>query len=129
MKQVNNKVQNYLGVLTMLVIFLTTFQGLIPTMPINNPLTISIISAIVLFLVNTLTAWKQYLSKAIDNKAMIPVAIMCLLALLGGLNDLFDVFHFNANTNQWIRFWLTFITMGLNLLSQLLFPKEENIKE
>lgn len=127
MEKINKKVQNYLGVLTILVVVLTAFQGLIPTMPITNTITISIISAVILFLVNTLTAWKQYLSKVIDNKAIIPIAIMCLLALVGGLNDLFKVFPFDDITNQWIRFGFTCATLVLNLLSQLMFPKEETI--
>lgn len=113
------------NVFTLLVLVLTTFQGLIPTMPITNQASITLISAVTMFLVTGLTAWKQYLSGGIDNAAMTPTLIVALVATLGGLNDLFTVVPLAATTAQWIRFGVTLLTMFLNLLSKVLWPAPE----
>ena len=128
MEKINKTAGKYLALISMLVIIFTAFQGVIGLMPIKNELVISIISAIVLFLVSTLTAWQQYLSKLTDNKALIPTLILCAIALVGGLNDVFNVIPMSEIANQWVRFVITFVTMILNLTSNLLFPKDEIVE-
>ncbi len=104
---------------TALVLMLTTFQGLIPALPIGNTVAIS---AIVMFLVSGLTAWKQYLSIEIDNIGLKPTLFVAILATLGGFNDLLNVIHVNETTGQWIRFGITFLAAFINLASKLLWP-------
>ena len=128
MGKINKTAGKYLALISMLVIIFTAFQGVIGLMPVKNELVISIISAIVLFLVSTLTAWQQYLSKLTDNKALIPTLILCAIALVGGLNDVFNVIPMSEIANQWVRFVITFVTMILNLTSNLLFPKDEIVE-
>ena len=128
MEKINKTAGKYLALISMLVIIFTAFQGVIGLMPVKNELVISIISAIVLFLVSTLTAWQQYLSKLTDNKALIPTLILCAIALVGGLNDVFNVIPMSEIANQWVRFVITFVTMILNLTSNLLFPKDEIVE-
>lgn len=110
------------NVFTMLVVLLTAFQGLIPTLPITNNHTITLVSAIAMFLVSGFTAWKQYLSEEIANASLRPTLIVAIIATIGGLNDVFNVVQFSETADQWIRFAITFITMGLSLVSKILWP-------
>lgn len=110
---------------TILVLVLTAFQGLIPTIPVKDEQAITIISAIVLFLVSALTCWKQYVSIEIDNKAIAPTLIVVIVATFGALNELLGVFSFSELAAQWIRFSITFITMVLNLVSKSMWPTSE----
>lgn len=107
---------------TLIVLVLTTFQGLIPAMPITNQGTITLISAVMMFLVTGFTAWKQYLSNEISNEAMGPTLFVALIATMGGLNDLFSLVPLGAVASQWIRFSITAITMILNLASKTIWP-------
>ena len=119
------KKTNAIGVITILVLFLTTLQGLIPTIPITNETTITIFSAVILFVVNGLTLIKNYLSIEINNVANKAALILLIVAILGGLNDLFGVISFSDTVSQWLRFSLTFIIAFLNLAAKLLFPTPE----
>lgn len=114
--------QKLVGVFTVTVIFLTTFQGLIPSMPFQNPNTITIVSAITLYLVTALTVWKQNLSKQIDDVAKWPTIIVGIVATIGGLNDLVGLVPIPEIVGQWLRFGITFIVMFLNVLSKVLWP-------
>jgi hypothetical protein len=114
-----NKLAN---VFTLLVLLLTTFQGLIPTMPITN---VTVISAVTMFLVTGLTAWKQYVSAEIDNASMQASFFMAMVATLGALLELFNVLPFNDTTAQWLRFGITLITAFINLASKILWPTED----
>jgi hypothetical protein len=113
------------NIFTLLVLALTAFQGLIPTMPLSNPATLTLVSAIVMFLVSALTAWKQALSVEIDNAGIWPTLIVAIVATIGGLNDLFQVIPFGQNTSQWVRFGITFLTMIINLASKVIWPTAE----
>jgi len=110
---------------TLLVIFLTAFQGLIPTIPAASNSALAITSAVTMFVVSSLTIWKQYLSNEIDNKAAKPTIIVAIIATIGGANDLFDVVHFSHLADQWIRFFITLVTMFLNVASKILWPTNE----
>ena len=107
---------------TMLVLLFTTLQGLLPALPMGNT---TVLSAIIMFGVSGLTAWKQYLSIEIDNSSLWPTLIVAILATLGGLNDLVNLVHFNSVTGQWVRFGITFLTAFLNLASKILWPTAE----
>lgn len=107
---------------TILVVILTTIQGLIPAMPLTNEHTITLVSAILIFLVSGITAWKQYLSSEIDTSALKPTLFIAIVATLGGLNDLFNVVPLNDVTAQWVRFGITALTAAINLASKVLFP-------
>lgn len=113
------------NIFTILVIFLTAFQGMIPAMPITNETTLKTISAIVLFLVSGFTLWKQWLSVEVDSKSVKPTLILTIIATLGAVNEMFDVVTLDNTWAQWIRFGVTFITMALNVLSKLMWPTEE----
>lgn len=105
--------------LTVVALLLVTFQGLIPAIPLQNT---TLISAVVMFLVTAVTAWKQYLSDEISNAGIRPTLFVAIIATLGGLNELFNVIHFSGTTGQWIRFAITFITAFINVASKILWP-------
>lgn len=117
--------QKLVGVFTVAVIFLTTFQGLIPSIPFQDPVTLTIISAITLYLVTALTVWKQTLSRQISDAAKWPTIIVGIVATVGGLNDIIGVIHIPEMLGQWLRFGITFITMFLNVLSKVIWPTPE----
>ena len=108
-----------LNLFTMLVAIFTLFQGLIPSLPIPDT---TVVSAIVMFLVLALTAWRQAFSRIINNAALWPTIIIAAIATIGGLNDLFDVFSISDIAGQWIRFSITALTAVLNLLSTTFWP-------
>lgn len=122
MESKKSKITN---IFTLLVLLGTAFQGLIPTIPLSNATTLTILSAITLFLVSGLTAWKQALSVEIRNHSLKPTIIVAIVATLGGLNDLFNVIPLSETANQWIRFVITLITLFLNLASKVLWPTAE----
>lgn len=109
---------------TLLVIIITAFQGLIPAMPMPNVNTVTLISAIAMFLASGLTIWKQALSEEISNKSLVPTYIVAGIATLGLLNELFNVIPLTPPMDQWIRFSITFITMVLNLISKIKYPTD-----
>lgn len=108
-----------LNLFTVLVMFFTLFQGLIPSLPINDT---AIISAVVMFLVQGLTAWRQAFSQNISNASLWPTIIIATVSTFGGLNDLFNVVQISEVAGQWIRFSITALTAILNLLSTILWP-------
>ena len=112
------------NVFTVFVLVLTVFQGLIPSMPIDNTVLLATISAITMYVVNGLTIWKNFLSNEIDNTANRPALILAIIATLSGLNDLFDVITFSDVTGQWIRFAITLLSAILTLISKLFYPTE-----
>jgi hypothetical protein len=116
---------NLANFFTVLVLILTAFQGLIPTMPIMNPGTITLISAITMFLVSGLTTWKQFISTEINNKAMNPTIIVTVVAVIGSLNDLTQAIPMGETAAQWVRFGITFVVMCLNIVSKIYWPTEQ----
>ncbi len=120
--QASNKLAN---TITYIVLFLTTFQGLIPAIPIKNNHTVTLLSAVVMLLVTTGTYLKNFLSTEIAKAAQKATHILFAIAVLGGLNDFFDLVKFNEITDQWIRFGITLAITFLNLLAKLLYPTPE----
>lgn len=117
------------GLFTLLVVLLTTFQGLIPAMPIGNPTVLTTVSAFTMFFVSALTVWKQFLSNEIDNKAMWPTLIVAIVATVGLLNDILNVVHLSGAVGQWVRFGITAVTMMLNMASKILWPTDETVSK
>ena len=115
---------NLVKFLTAVALILTTFQGLIPTIPISDVGTITTISAIVMFLVQGVTALKQYLSNSISNISLNPTLVILIVSVLASFIDLLDIVNLGAVTEQWIRFGITFVTLCLNLTSKILYPSE-----
>lgn len=113
------------NVFTVFVLVLTVFQGLIPSMPIDNTVLLATISAITMYVVNGLTIWKNFLSNEIDNTANRPALILAIIATIGGLNELFNVITFSNSTGQWIRFGITLATAILNLVTKIFYPTNE----
>ena len=112
-----------LNLFTVLVMVFTLFQGLIPNLPISDT---TVISAVVMFLVSALTAWRQAFSQNISSASLWPTIIIAIIATLGGLNDLFNVVQIGEVAGQWIRFSITAITAILNLLSTILWPAKKS---
>lgn len=109
-----------------MVAVLTIIQGLLPSMgALIQAASMTIVSAIVMFLVSALTTWKQALSTEVQNKAVIPTIIVAVVATLGGLNDLFNVVPIGELTGQWIRFIITAATAVLNIASKIFWPTEQ----
>jgi hypothetical protein len=114
-----------INLFTVFVALLTVFQGLISDLPIKDESTLTIISAVTMFLVTGITVWKQYVSDEIANKALVPTLIVAIVATIGGFNDLLNAFPIPEVTGQWLRFSITFITAGLNIISKVLYPTPE----
>lgn len=107
------------------VYILTGLQAMVPTMPLT-PTGATWVSVITMFLVSALTAWRQYISEKIDNKATYYTLIVALIATMGGLNELIEAINVPEKTGQWVRFTITFLTMVLNGLSKTIFPEKVN---
>lgn len=119
----NSKLVN---LFTLSVAILTIIQGLLPSMgAMVSATSMTIVSAILMFLVSGLTTWKQALSTEVQNKAMIPTIIVAIVATLGGLNDLFNMVPIGAVAGQWIRFIITSITAVLNIASKIFWPTDQ----
>jgi len=116
------------GWLGTIILLLTLFQGVIPMLPQAPETVITIISAVVMYLVNGLTALNQYLSTKIANMALNASLVVFLLAVIGGLNDLFAVIPLSETVSQWIRFGITFASMVLNFLSKQIYPAPQPYK-
>jgi hypothetical protein len=120
------KSSKIVNLFTLLVAILTIFQGLLPSMSaMITAATMTVVSAILMFLVSALTTWKQTLSTEVDNKALIPTILVAVVATLGGLNDLFNLVPIGAVTGQWIRFIITSVTAVLNIASKIFWPTEQ----
>jgi len=126
----NSKMSNAqkAGWLGTIILLLTLFQGVIPMLPQAPETVITIISAVVMYLVNGLTALNQYLSTKIANMALNASLVVFLLAVIGGLNDLFAVIPLSETVSQWIRFGITFASMVLNFLSKQIYPAPQPYK-
>lgn len=119
----NSKLINFF---TASVAILTIIQGLLPSMSVMIAAsTMTVLSAVLMFLVSGLTTWKQALSTEVQNKAMIPTIIVAIVATMGGLNDMFNVVPLGAVTGQWIRFAITSITAVLNIASKIFWPTDQ----
>ncbi|HRN80163.1 MAG TPA: hypothetical protein PKY29_04405 [Ferruginibacter sp.] len=113
-----------LKLISSLVLILTALQGLIPFVPEVSGAFQVTASAIMMFLVQALTAWRQHVNSAIDVMAERFTFGMFLLATLGGLNELFNVVAIPEAAGQWIRFGITAATAIINLISPLVWPKK-----
>ena len=114
--------KSLLKFLTVLVVLFTVLQGYVPQMPISNPDTVKYVSAGLLFAVLFFTSLKQFANSEINNASLWPTLIVTLLAIVGGLNDLFKVLPLDAHTAQWVRFGLTISAAFLNVASSTLYP-------
>lgn len=110
---------NLAKIFTTIVVALTVFQGLIPTMPIADT---TLISAIVMLLVSSLTAWGQYLSVSVSNRSLKSTLVVAIIATLGALNEFFGVIPMSESTGQWVRFAITAVTAIMNMLSSTIWP-------
>lgn len=119
------RLEKMTNLFTLIVVILTAFQGLIPTIPVQSPHTVTLLSAIAMFLVSGFTALKQWASNEINNGALTPTLIVTIIAILGGVNDIIDIVHMSETVDQWVRFGLTFVVMSLSLASKILWPTIE----
>ncbi len=113
------------GLLFIFITVLTAFQGFIPSIPGINEQSVTMLSAITLYLVSTLTLFRQTISNEIDNTAKNATWVVVIIATIGGLNDILNIVHFSETVDQWLRFAITFTTFILNLISKLLWPTPE----
>lgn len=112
-------------IITIVVLMLTAFQGMIPAMPIDNPATITKISAITMFIVTGLTYIKNHIFDAIGRTAQKATHLFLAIAMLGLVNEYIDFISFSEKTAQWLRFGLTAAVTMLNVLAKYLFPNHE----
>lgn len=112
-----------LRIISILVLMLTTFQFLIPEMPVTDTSKITIVSAVTMFLVTVLTYIKNWLSDAVAKSAQWATTIIVAIAVAGAVNEyLLPVIKFSSSTAQWIRFCITLLIALLNVLAKELFP-------
>jgi hypothetical protein len=114
--------KDLLKISTLLVIALTTLQGFVPQMPFTGANTAGYVSAGLLFAVLVCTAFKQFADSEIHNASFGPTLVIALVAVTGGLNDLFKVVPLDAHTAQWLRLGLTILAALLHVSSSTLFP-------
>lgn len=112
--------------ITLVLVFLTTWQATIPNFPIDNPNTKAIIEAVFMFVVVGLTAWMQYLSVEIRNGALFPTLAIFLIAILGGLNDLINVIPLSALASQWVRLGISSLASIFSIISKTLWPTPQS---
>lgn len=112
--------------ITVVLVFLTTWQATIPNFPIDNPNTKAIIEAVFMFAVVGLTAWMQYLSVEIRNGALFPTLAIFLIAILGGLNDLINVIPLSAVASQWVRLGISSLASIFSIISKTLWPTPQS---
>jgi hypothetical protein len=111
--------------ISVLILFLTVFQLVLPQMPAPTNAVV-IISAIVVFLVNGLGALNSYLSPDVLNRPALQASLfLFILAIIGGLNELLNVIPLGVEISRWVRFGLTFLGLLLNALAKELFPSEK----
>jgi hypothetical protein len=130
------KKQTVINTLNYSIATLTALQGILPGLPPlssspeRNAYFLKIISAIIVFVVPVLTAWKQKASEYINDNALLLTFGAILLAIGGGLNDLFNGIDFNPITQQWLRFGVTAISLLINLFSRKIVPSaKETIRK
>jgi uncharacterized membrane protein HdeD (DUF308 family) len=110
-----------LAFLTIAVMFCTGLQAMVPSMPFSNPDQVKAFSGILVCAGIALTAFKQFASDEINNKALIPTLIVALVATLAGVADLMDKLPMNPHNAQWFRFAISALTLLLNITSTTLF--------
>lgn len=115
-----------LKLVTALVLMLTVIQGLVPSLPIVDVGLKTMLSAIFMFLVQAMTAWRQHVNSLISTTAEKFTLGMFILAALGGLNDFFNVIQISETAGQWIRFSITAATAVINLISPIVWPANQN---
>lgn len=118
------------------ILILTLLQGLLPGLPPltsspeRNAYFLKIISAVIVFVVPVLTAWKQQASEYINDNALLLTFGAILLAIAGGITDLKNAFGWAPLTEQWVRFGITALTLLINLLSRKIVPSaKETIRK
>lgn len=102
------------AILAVLQTFLTT-----PPFPVEWVFTMG---AIVTYLTLALTTWKQYLSPDVSGSGVTVTIWIAVIATIGGLADLINIFHIPEQTSQYIRWGITVIVAILNVLSKQIFP-------
>lgn len=103
-------------IVNILVIFsgiLTLIQGFIPIMPIPKT-DIVTTSAIIMFLVNITTIWKETLIQLVKKAKLYTAISLAVLATVGAVNHLFEFIPISEGFGQWLRFAVTAATMALN---------------
>lgn len=123
---------NIVKILNYSIMGLTAIQVAIPSLPpLSSDPTKSIyyykiLSAIIIFVVPVLTAWKQATSKYINNKAIWSALFIIFVAAVGGLADFFNHLPFTPSplTTQWIRTGITGLSLVVNLISRKVAPSE-----
>lgn len=120
----SNQKSNLTTIFNAAVYIFTGLQAMVPTMPLT-PTGATWVSVIAMFAVSILTAWRQYVSEKIDNKATYATLFVALIATMGGLNELINAIDIPEKTGQWVRFTITFLTMVLNGLSKTIFPEKD----
>lgn len=112
--------------LTGIVVALSVVQPLMVSAPISSSISKAIISAILMFLVVALTAWKQALSVEISNNSLWPTIIIAIIATLGAANNLINAIPISAAFTQWAQYSITLLTALLNVMSKTFFPSPES---
>lgn len=112
-------------ILTIISAVLTVFQPLVPTLPGLSDLTLKITGASVMFLLQSVTLVKQYLSVEINNKSTQLTWAMVIVSILGFANEFVTVIPFSPFWSQLVIIVITVATGTLNLLSKIIWSTEE----
>jgi hypothetical protein len=122
-------------ILNVSIYFLTAIQLLFSYAPppIDDG-ALKIISAVILFLVPGLTAWRQTISLDIKNEIRKYTWLIVALGFVGGVTDITNLIPVDNQLGQWARFVLTGACTMLNSMSKFLLPSDyykfkEEVKE
>lgn len=118
----NTAKKNITDLLTVIAVILALFQTLISNMPIKDNHVVTVLSAGTIALISVVTVWKQRLSIEINNNSLKTTIAVIAIAVVGGINDVINVVHFSENTDQWLRWSITFLLAVLNALSKIFWP-------
>ena len=117
--------QKIVFALTLAAGLLTIFQGLISAMTFLSADAITILSAVTLYLVTTVTIWKQKLSEEIRDGAIWATILVAIGATIAGFGDLIHAFHISDVAAQITRLAVTFVVLSITLFRRVLWPSDK----
>lgn len=115
--------------LTVIIAIIATVQTFLPTFEWLDPLKIPVYSAVLMFTTSVFTSFKVFVSKLIANNALWPTFIFLIVAIAGGLNEMFEVIPVSVKWGQILRSIITVSTALIALFSEQMFPSQLKIQQ
>ena len=110
--------------MTAVVAILGSVQAAITSPPFTAEWVVKV-GAIITFAVIIATGLKNYLSPDVSDTGNRFTLGALIVAIAGGLADLFNVFNFSDSTDQRIRLGITIVVMAVNILAKQIWPSTD----